>query len=91
MPDAEQICELSCACRAQIKKYTYRDKHTNLYVLCGDDARFFNHSAAPNCLDICDGGENDITTAARDINAGEELTCDYALFDMDLIDGFYSI
>lgn len=46
-------------------------------VLCGDNARFMNHSFEPNCDD--DGGE--FTTAARDIEAGEELTCDYRRFD----------
>jgi hypothetical protein len=28
---------------------------------------------------------------ARDIEAGEELTCNYALFDLDLIEGKYKI
>ncbi|MCU1287968.1 MAG: hypothetical protein JWN60_197 [Acidobacteria bacterium] len=86
---AREIGELDDCCREQIKKYTYREKDSNLYVLCGDDARFFNHSDEPNCLDVCDGGENDVTIASRNINQGEELTCNYALFDMDLIEGFY--
>jgi hypothetical protein len=49
-------------------------------VLCGDDARFFNHEDEPTCRDFpdLDGGT---TVAARDIELGEELTCDYASFD----------
>ncbi len=50
------------------------------FVLCGDDARFFNHADAPNCHDIPDEGGGP-TVAARDIEAGEELTSDYASFD----------
>jgi SET domain-containing protein len=87
----EEIEGLSCAAREQIEKYSYRAQHTGLYALCGDDARFFNHSADPNCFDICHSIEEDLTIARRDIQKGEELTCDYALFDMDLVEGIYKI
>jgi len=86
----EQIDNLAAPAREQIRKYTYREKCSGLYVLCGDDARFFNHSAQPNCLDICSNGD-DITIAARDIAEGEEITCDYSLFDLDLAEGKYQI
>lgn len=67
----------------QIFKYIYLDIISGIYVLCGDDARFFNHSDEPNCLDLYfsdreDGG----TFAARNIKIGEELTCDYRTFDV---------
>jgi uncharacterized protein len=77
-----QLEALAPASRVQIRKYTYRDRALGTYVLCGDDARFFNHAPDPNCHDLpdADGGT---TVAARDIAAGEELTCDYALFDAD--------
>lgn len=88
--DKTQIDELVPASREQITKYTYREQGTDLYVLCGDDARFFNHSPIPNCIDVCECG-NGVTIAARDIAAGEELTCDYSLFDQDLIEGRYLI
>ena len=68
----------------------YREKSSGLYVLCGDDARFFNHSADPNCLDL-DDGAGGITVAHRDIQRGEELTCDYALFDLGWIEGRYRL
>jgi uncharacterized protein len=87
----EQIEELAKPSCEQIQKYTYRSMISGLYVLCGDDARFFNHSLIPNCHDICESEEQDLTIASRDIHPGEELTCDYALFDMDLIEGRYKI
>ena len=87
----EQISHLAGPCREQMRKYSYREKHTGLYVLCGDDARFFNHSARPNCLDVCTAEAGDVTLAAREIEEGEELTCDYALFDLDLVEGKYTV
>ena len=47
------------------------------------DARYFNHSEEPNTVDL-DGPEGP-TVAARDIQPGEELTCDYRLFDADVL------
>jgi SET domain-containing protein len=80
----EQIAELAAEAREQIKKYSYRDIHSGLYVLCGDDARFFNHSENPNCLDTYEFPDREgVTFACRDIAPGEELTCDYGLFDLD--------
>ena len=68
--------------RDQIDKYTYMDLARGTRVLCGDDARFFNHDDHPNCHDFpdADGGT---TVAARDIDEGEELTCDYARLDAE--------
>jgi len=88
---AAQISGLSDPCREQVQKYSYREKHSGLYVLCGDDARFFNHSARPNCIDVYSGEDGDLTLATRDIEEGEELTCDYALFDLDLVEGKYTV
>lgn len=75
-----QIEALAPPARDQIRKYTYLDLVRGTYVLCGDDARFFNHSDEPNCHDFpdADGGT---TVAARDIDEGEELTSDYSRFD----------
>lgn len=87
----EQIEQLSKPSCEQTRKYSYREKQSGLYVLCGDDARFLNHSNAPNCFDFYDGEEQDLTVAWRDIQAGEELTCNYALFDLDLAEGKYTI
>ena len=87
----DQIDDLAPPAREQMRKYTYREKCSGLYVLCGDDARFFNHTENPNCLDICSSTDGDVTIAARDIAEGEELTCDYAAFDADLQEGKYEI
>jgi hypothetical protein len=43
-------------------------------VLCGDDSRYMYNSDAPNLVK---------NVACRDIEAGEELTCDYWSFDLD--------
>lgn len=42
------------------------------YHLDGDDARFMNHSEDPNIVFI-----DSLGVALRDIEANEELTCDY--------------
>jgi hypothetical protein len=44
-------------------------------LLDGDDGRFMNHSDDPN-VDLSRPGQ---AFAARDIRAGEEMTCDYRL------------
>jgi SET domain-containing protein len=44
------------------------------FVLCGDDSRYMNHSDDPNLVN---------NVACRDIEAGEELTCDYWSFDLE--------
>ena len=77
---ADQIAALHPAARVQIERYSYLDRMLGKFVLCGDDARFFNHSDTPNCHDIPDASGG-TTVAARDIDAGEELTSDYASFD----------
>ena len=94
--DGSALKSLSDGAREQIEKYSYREKHSGLYVLCGDDARFFNHSAEPNCYDIYESeghpdDAHDVTIALRDIHPGEELTCDYSLFDQDLVEGKYNL
>lgn len=50
-----------------------------VYVLCGDNAKFMNHTEAPNC----DDPEGRYTVTNRAIEAGEELTCNYFTFDRE--------
>jgi SET domain-containing protein len=76
----EQVAALPPFSREQIEKYTYVDRVLGKLVLCGDDARFFNHADEPNCHDYPDE-QGGTTVAARDIEIGEELTSDYASFD----------
>lgn len=77
----EEVNSLSEPAREQFYNYAFLDKKYNKYLLCSDDARFFNHSDNPNCDERVD----DITTAMRDIESGEELIVNYKDFygDMD--------
>ncbi len=62
------------ATRALFERYAYVIPDNPQHVaLDGDDGRFMNHSDAPT-LDFSVPG---IATATRDIEAGEELTCNY--------------
>jgi uncharacterized protein len=59
-----------------IKTYGFLDP-SGYWILCSDNARFMNHSDNPTCKD-----KNQILDyAAKDIEAGEELTCNYYVFD----------
>lgn len=79
-PDAVSI--MPEVARDWFRMYAYLDIRTGLYVLCADDARFMNHSDTPSI-----GGDYEqepvfgVDVALRDIDAGEELTCDYRTFD----------
>lgn len=65
-----------------LRHYLYRDD-SGIYVLCGDNAKFMNHDDDPNCDD---SGEV-YTVTRRAVRVGEELTCDYRLFDLDSKEG----
>jgi hypothetical protein len=71
--NAAQLRAMPAYARAQLEKYSYVDGRGE-YVLCWDNARFFNHSCDANCLSV----GYDFELAIRDIAAGEELTDDYA-------------
>lgn len=62
--------------RASLERYCYREVD-GAYVLCWDHARFNNHSCRPTCRTV---GDFDI--AVRDIDAGEELTIEYATINV---------
>jgi uncharacterized protein len=66
------------------EKYGYTNIVDNerLVILCGDNARFMNHSDHPNTSHK-QGSQFDTDIAVRDIFAGEELTCNYYSFDLD--------
>lgn len=72
----EEVDQLSEPAREQVYKYAHLDKKYGKFLLCSDDARFFNHSLNPNC----DERRDDITTALRDIRVGEELVVNYQDF-----------
>jgi len=64
--------------RELVEKYAYFEKALNQYVLCGDDARFMNHSTTPNTEE-----RTRFTIALRDIKPSEELTCNYESYEID--------
>jgi len=66
--------------KTQISHYGYIYFNTKSVTLCADDARFMNHSDNPN-TESTDNGD----IAIRDIEAGEEITCDYYKFDEDAV------
>jgi SET domain-containing protein len=81
----EEVARLPEGARGAFLKYSYRNKRTLKYTLCGDDARFCNHSDDPNVKDVwCEGDAEGLDVAARDIAPGEEITNDYREFEHDL-------
>lgn len=79
---AKDLEVLSEVAKASFLKHAFLSKRTGLYVLCFDDARFFNHSFEPNIGDADDDASDEgLDFALRDIYPGEELTCDYRKFD----------
>lgn len=73
----EEVAQMSEPAREQFLWYAYFDKELNKYVLCFDDQRFINHSEKN--FNIISTTHQDI--AACDIEIGEELCCNYNLFD----------
>jgi SET domain-containing protein len=61
--------------------YGYLDRNVQRIILCFDDARFVNHSDAPNVATDYAQDPYGLDVALRDIAAGEELTMDYAGFE----------
>jgi uncharacterized protein len=89
--DESRLVGLSKAERKELLKHTYINPKTGLYVFCGDDGRYTNHSDNPNTEDVgydegIVNGEG-VTIAARDIHPGEEIFTDYKSFDADARNG----
>lgn len=59
-----------------LRVYSTWNAEAELWVLCGDNGRHFNHSDTPNS--VSDGIAFGTDRAACDISAGTELTSDYA-------------
>ena len=66
--------------KKSVLHYCYADGYGN-YIMFLDNARFFNHSKKPNCLEVDSKDGKKPTIALRDIKRGEELTIDYYSFD----------
>lgn len=60
-----------------LDRYAYPSRKNPGFILFeGDDARYMNHAEDPNC----DASDEERHVALRDIQPGEELTCDYGAF-----------
>ena len=74
-------------CNHVSEKPAYCSRLSHHYILCSDDARFFNHSDTPNTESReVDGEDEVITVAKRDMQPGEELTDDYRTFEAHVVD-----
>lgn len=79
----EELVDLPPLAREWFKRYAYLDKYRDVYVLCADNARFMNHSNDSNVRPDYNLDPFGLDMAVRDIQAGEELTTNYTLFDKD--------
>lgn len=62
---------------AILDRYAYSDADAN-FILCWDNARYLNHHCDPNTRGL--GHELDF--AIRDIEAGEQITCEYGVLNI---------
>ena len=74
----EQYQALDEVSRQQAEKYSYLDARGDR-VLSWDGAKYVNHSCSPNTMSTGWGFE----IAIRDIDAGEEITDEYGLFNLE--------
>lgn len=77
----DRVATLPPVLRQHVERYAYVNAGGEL-VLCWDHARFMNHSCDPSTTSI--GTLMEI--ARRDIQPGEELTCEYGL--AHVVEGF---
>lgn len=79
----DDVLSLPEPARAFLEMYGYADMYDaeKVVILCGDHAKHMNHSDEPNVL--CIQGDMVRNVAARDIQPGEELTCNYYEFDLE--------
>ncbi len=83
---ATQIASWPETARLEMLRYTYLHSRTGMYIACLDNARFMNHSDHPNTEGVYAGSDDEgYDIATRDIAKGDELTCDYNLFDADIL------
>ena len=78
-----ELCELDIKIKKEnlLPKYIdmfefYFGVEDDSYQTYFDNMRFMNHSKNPNCVDL----KNGLCVAIKDIEIGEELTCDYSFF-----------
>jgi len=82
MLDRAELLVLPPVARKYLRHYAYLNQKTDKYILCFDNAKYFNHSSTPNTRNVeISGQPESVDIAVRDIYPGEELTTDYAEFD----------
>lgn len=84
--DTDELTGFPPAVIEFLRMYCYGQQEAGkkTMVLCGDHGRHMNHTTTPNVIEV--PGPNGKNIAARDIKKGEELTCDYTAFDLDVQD-----
>jgi hypothetical protein len=75
----DEFKALPATLKTILDHYVYLDEDG--FVLCWDHARLLNHSCDPNTL----SGGYDFEIAVRDIQPGEEMTCDYGAMNPDCV------
>ncbi|MDB5476314.1 MAG: hypothetical protein JWP49_1825 [Phenylobacterium sp.] len=71
----DEVASLPAHVQAFLTTYCTWHEGAGLYVLCGDNGRYFNHSETPNT--VSNGISFGEDHAVRDLAIGEELTSDY--------------
>jgi SET domain-containing protein len=71
----EEVQEMPEQLQRFLKTYSTLHAGLKVWVLCGDNGRFFNHSDQPNTRSLGIAFGDDV--AAEDIMPGAELTSDY--------------
>jgi SET domain-containing protein len=71
----EELGEMPQPLQLFLTTYSTLHRELNLWVLCGDNGRHFNHSDNPNTRSLGIAFGDDV--AAQDIEPGTELTSDY--------------
>jgi len=70
-----ELAEMPEAMQRFLRTYSTHHAELDLWVLCGDNGRHFNHSETPSTRSLGIAFGDDV--AATDLAAGTELTSDY--------------
>ena len=71
----DEIATLPVHMQRYLRTYSTWHEQSGVYVLCGDNGRYFNHSDRPSTVSNAIAFGED--RAARDLHPGDELTSDY--------------
>jgi uncharacterized protein len=71
----DEVASLPPHVQTFLETYCTWHEGVGLFVLCGDNGRYFNHSETPNT--VSNGISFGEDHALRDLAMGEELTSDY--------------